>query len=130
MFTASGPSILLLFDERFAMVVDGEYWSRHNNRLKRNIYQAAFDQPLIEALGTCGHIRERHNVIVMGATGSGKTYIGCALGMAVMHNLAAVIAQKMIPAITARDAGSDHRNVGSQVQDTWLPKAEHSFYII
>ena len=35
----------LSFDERFAMVVDAEYWSRHNNRLKRNIHQAAFDQP-------------------------------------------------------------------------------------
>ena len=89
----------LSFDERFAMVVDVEYWSRHNNRLKRNIYQTAFDQPhatltdinytagrlpdrvLIEALGTCEYIREWHNVIIMGATGSGKTYIGCALGM-------------------------------------------------
>lgn len=89
----------LSFDERFAMVVDTEYWSRHNNRLKKNIRQAAFDQPhaaltdinytagrlldrgLIDALGTCAYIRERHNVIIMGATGSGKTYIGCALGM-------------------------------------------------
>lgn len=89
----------LSFDERFAMVVDVEYWCRHNNRLKRNIHQAAFDQPhaaltdinytagrlldraLIDTLGTCEYIRERHNVIIMGATGSGKTYIGCALGM-------------------------------------------------
>ena len=89
----------LSFEERLAMIVDAEYWSRHNNRLKRNIHQAAFDQPhaaltdinytagrlldrpLIEALGTCEYIRERHNVIIMGATGSGKTYIGCALGM-------------------------------------------------
>jgi len=78
----------LSFDERLAMVVDVEYWSRHNNRLKRNIHQAAFDQPhaaltdinytagrlldraLIDALGTCEYIRERHNVIIMGATGS------------------------------------------------------------
>lgn len=91
----------LSFDERFAMVVDAEYWSRHNNRLKKHIHQAAFDQPhavltdinynagrlldraLIDALGTCAYIRERHNVIIMGTTGSGKTYIGCALGMEV-----------------------------------------------
>ena len=39
------------------------------------------DRGLIDALGTCAYIRERHNVIIMGATGSGKTYIGCALGM-------------------------------------------------
>lgn len=89
----------LSFDERFAMVVDVEYWSRHNNRLKRNIHLVAFDQPhavltdanytagrflvrsFIETLETSEYIRERHNVIIMGATGSGKTYIGCALGM-------------------------------------------------
>ena len=35
----------LCFEERLAMIVDAEYWSRHNNRLKRNIHQAAFDQP-------------------------------------------------------------------------------------
>lgn len=94
---AEDPTVAnLSFDERFAMIVDVEYWSRHNNRLKRNIHQAAFDQPhaaltdinytacrlldriLIDALGTCEYIRERHNVIIMGATGSGKTYIGSA----------------------------------------------------
>lgn len=94
------PSVAALsFDERLAMLVDAEYWSRHNNRLKRNIHTAAFDQPhaaltdinytagrlldrpLIESLGTCEYIREHHNVVVMGATGSGKTYISCALGM-------------------------------------------------
>lgn len=30
----------LSFDERFGMLVDAEYWSRHNNRLKRNIHNA------------------------------------------------------------------------------------------
>lgn len=97
---AEEPSIAnLSADERFAMVVDVEYWSRNNNGLKRNIYVAAFEQPhaaltdinynagrlldsaLIESLGICAYIRERHNVIIMGAAGSGKTYIGCALGM-------------------------------------------------
>lgn len=40
------PAVAVLsFDERLAMLVDAEYWSRHNNRLKRNIHTAAFDQP-------------------------------------------------------------------------------------
>lgn len=89
----------LSFEERFGMLVDVEYWSRHNNRLKRNIHRATLEQPqaaladinytsgrlldkeLIQALGTGRYIREQHNVIILGATGSGKTYIGCALGM-------------------------------------------------
>lgn len=89
----------LSFEDRFGMLVDAEYWSRHNNRLKRNIHKAnleqaqasladinyssgrLLDKELIQTLGTGQYIRERHNVIILGATGSGKTYIGCALGM-------------------------------------------------
>ena len=89
----------LSFEERFGMLVDAEYWSRHNNRLKRNIHNACLEQPqasladinytsgrildkeLIKALGTGQYIREQHNIIILGATGSGKTYLGCAFGM-------------------------------------------------
>lgn len=89
----------LSFEDRFGMLVDAEYWSRYNNRLKRNIHRATLEQPqasladinytsgrlldrdLIQSLGTGGYIREKHNVIILGATGSGKTYISCALGM-------------------------------------------------
>ena len=87
------------FEDRFGMLVDIEFSSRKNNRLKRLIHNAGFDQPeasimdinytsgrlldkeLIQTLGTGQYIREQHNVIILGATGSGKTYIGCALGM-------------------------------------------------
>lgn len=33
-------------------------------------------------LGSCNYIHEHHNVILLGGTGSGKTYLACALGMA------------------------------------------------
>jgi DNA replication protein DnaC len=33
-------------------------------------------------LATCAYIADRRNVIILGATGSGKTYISSALGMA------------------------------------------------
>lgn len=97
--TADPNMANLSFEERFGMLVDAEYWSRHNNRLKRNIHNASLEQPqasladinytsgrlldkeLIQALGTGQYIREQHNVIILGATGSGKTYLGCALGM-------------------------------------------------
>ena len=35
----------LSFEDRFGMLVDAEYWSRHNNRLKRNIHKATLEQP-------------------------------------------------------------------------------------
>lgn len=40
--------------------------------------------------GTCNYIQEHHNIILLGATGSGKTYLACALGMAAARRFFAV----------------------------------------
>ena len=90
----------LSFEDRFGLLVDQEWTSRKNNHLKKLIKKAKFaeydanvedieyhadrnlDQTQIARLSTCNFITERHNVLLLGATGSGKTYIACALGMA------------------------------------------------
>ena len=90
----------LTFEERFGFLVDAEYNSRKNTRLKKLIKNAGFsdvtaavenieyladrklDRELILKLATCTYIQEKHNVILLGPTGCGKTYIACALGMA------------------------------------------------
>ena len=41
---------------------------------------------MIVRLSTCSYIEERHNIIVVGATGNGKTYVSNALGMAANRN--------------------------------------------
>ena len=87
------------FEDRFGMLVDIEYSSRKNNRLKRLIKNAGFDQPeasildinytsgrklnklLINRLATCEYISEYRNLFITGATGCGKTYMACAFGM-------------------------------------------------
>ena len=87
------------FEDRFGMLVDIEYGSRKSNRMKRLIKDAAFDQPgasvmdinyqsgrklnreLIQRLASCEYISEYRNIFITGATGSGKTYLACALGM-------------------------------------------------
>ena len=87
------------FEERFGMLVDVEYTSRKNNRLKRIIRNAELEQPdaciagidyrsgrklnkeLINRLATCEYIAEYRNIFITGATGSGKTYMACAFGM-------------------------------------------------
>lgn len=87
------------FDDRIGMLVDIEYCSRKNNRLKRLIKNAEFDQSdasimdinytsgrklnksLIQRLATCEYIIEHRNLFITGATGSGKSYMACALGM-------------------------------------------------
>ena len=37
-------------------------------------------------LASCAYIQEAHNVILLGASGAGKTYLACALGMAASRN--------------------------------------------
>ena len=89
----------LSFEDRFGLIVDMEYNSRKSNSLNRLIKNAGLDQPeayiadinytsgrklnrsLIERLATCEYITEYRNVFITGATGSGKTYLACALGM-------------------------------------------------
>lgn len=89
----------LSFEERFGLLVDAEYTARKNNRLKRLIQSAGYSQPdasledieyhtdrkldksLILRLGSCDYIGRKHNVIILGATGSGKTYLASALGL-------------------------------------------------
>ena len=87
------------FEDRLGMLVDIEYSNRKNNRLKRLIHNAGFDQPeanimdinytsgrklnknLISRLATCEYISEHRNLFITGATGCGKTYMACAFGM-------------------------------------------------
>lgn len=86
----------LSFEERFAMLVDAEHLFRENKRMKRLLKNAklklsasmedidfraprGLDKSVIRSLGTCGWIRKRQNVIVVGPTGTGKTYLSCAL---------------------------------------------------
>lgn len=88
------------FKERIGLMVDAEWISRQNNRQDRHVKNAGFsipgacledieyhpdrelDKTLITRLSTCNFVDEHHNVIIMGATGGGKTYLANALGMA------------------------------------------------
>lgn len=105
----SDPTMASLsFEDRFGLLVDQEWTNRKNNHLKRLIKNAKFSDPSaciedieyhvdrnldraqIARLATCNYITEHHNVILMGATGSGKTYLACALGMAAARNFMTV----------------------------------------
>ncbi len=90
----------LSFEERFGIVVDVEWARRKSNKLLRLIKKADFrypqasiedieyhpdrklDKHLILRLSGCAYIQEKRNLIIMGASGNGKSYIACAFGMA------------------------------------------------
>jgi DNA replication protein DnaC len=94
----------LSFMERVGLIVDREYISRKNNHLKRLIKHADFDQPQasiadinyaparklnrnqILELTTCRYIPDAYNIIILGAAGSGKSYLACALGIEACKN--------------------------------------------
>jgi len=94
----------LTFEERLGMIVDAEWTSRKNNRLTRLIRNAGYEIPgasiedieyhadrkldkaQITRLSTCTYIQEYHNIIILGATGNGKTYIANAFGMTANRN--------------------------------------------
>ena len=94
----------LPFEERFGLTVDAEWSARKSNRLTRLIKNAGYDFPgaciedieyhpdrkldkaLITRLSACNYIEDRHNIIIMGATGNGKTYISNAFGLAANRN--------------------------------------------
>jgi DNA replication protein DnaC len=87
------------FEDRLGMLVDIEYTSRKNNRLKRLIKGANLEQPnasimdidytsgrrlnreLIQRLASSEYICEYRNLFITGATGSGKSFLACAFGM-------------------------------------------------
>jgi len=86
----------LAFDERFGLLVEAEWLARENKRLARALQEAklklsqacieAIDYParreldkaVIRQLATGRWIEEHHNVILVGATGVGKSFLACA----------------------------------------------------
>ncbi|KRE46320.1 ATP-binding protein [Paenibacillus sp. Soil522] len=94
----------LSFEERFGMLVDLEWSRRKNNRLATLIRKADFqqlnasienieyhadrklDRAQILRLATGAYIHDKLNIIIMGASGAGKTYLACAFGIAACRN--------------------------------------------
>ena len=101
----SDPAIASLsFADRLGLLVDAEWSARRTRKLTRLIRGAQLhfpgacvedieyhadrklDKALISKLSTCTYIQDKHNIIVLGASGAGKTYIGCAFGIAACRN--------------------------------------------
>lgn len=87
----------LSFEERLGLLVDREMTERENHKLALRLKRAKFkisasvedidygqhrnlDRSLIISLAAGQWLREHNNVLIVGPTGAGKTYLACALG--------------------------------------------------
>lgn len=92
----------LTFEERLALLVDQECIRRRNNRIRRASHTAAFplqatledldlsperglDRRQVLELGQCAWIGNHLNILVLGPTGGGKSFLACSLGTAAIR---------------------------------------------
>lgn len=86
----------LPFEDRLALLVEAELLERETRQLATRIKGAklrqnaaledldmkasrGIDRALLASLATCQWIKRRHNLLITGATGAGKTWLSCAL---------------------------------------------------
>src|ERR1700683_3067386 len=99
----------LRFEERFGMLVDQQWLWKENRALSRRLQSARLkergviedidyqhprnlDRKLLRSLAGSEWVRQNQNILLIGPTGIGKSWLGCALahkacrdGFSVMH---------------------------------------------
>jgi DNA replication protein DnaC len=110
----------LAFEERLALLLDRESLYRENRRMTRLEQLAQFkqraaledlnyrdrtglDRSQIAALAACDWIRANQNVLIHGATGSGKSFLACALGHQACRNGLSVLYVRAPRAVRGND---------------------------
>lgn len=86
----------LTFEERLSLLVDREQSERENRRLQTRLRQAklkqqaamehidyhaprGLDKSLLLSLTDCQWVKAHRNILIVGPTGTGKTFLACAL---------------------------------------------------
>ncbi|MDF2790852.1 MAG: family ATPase [Neobacillus sp.] len=138
----------LSFEERFSLLVDREWDQRKNNRLERLIKNSGFrynqaciedveyhpdrklDKAQILRLASGQYLQDKHNLIIQGASGNGKSYLSCAFGMAACRQFYTVkyvrLPDLLDELAVARGEGTfqkamkQYRKVNLLILDEWL----------
>jgi DNA replication protein DnaC len=87
----------LSFDERLGLLVDAEWMYRENKKMKRALSEAKLrlaqacvedidysarreiDKAVVRQLASCRWVEEHQAILITGMTGTGKSYLACAL---------------------------------------------------
>lgn len=95
----SAASNQLSFEDRLGIIIDREWTERDSRRVARRIREAkifarvsleavecdaarGLDKSFIKLMTTCNWVSAHHNVLITGATGTGKSFLGAALAEA------------------------------------------------
>ena len=138
------------FDDRFQLLVDHEYDRRRSNKLERLIRQATLNEPtaavedieyhsdrklnkqLILELASGNYIQRHHNIILMGASGNGKTWIANAFGVQAcrqFYNVKYIRLPELLDELTVAKYEADgsfrkliqkYRKIDVLILDEWL----------
>lgn len=99
----TAPGSGMSFEEQIGLLVDREWIERRNRQLARRLKEAklgmpacledvrcepgrGIDKATVRSLATCQWIARKQNVIAVGATGVGKSFLGAALAQAACRN--------------------------------------------
>ncbi|MDP3522296.1 MAG: IS21-like element helper ATPase IstB [Hydrogenophaga sp.] len=126
----------LSFDDRFGLLLESEVSSRNSRKLNRLVKTAGFpevaafedydtrtsrglDQSMISTLSSCNWITRKQNLMILGPTGVGKTWLAsafghqaCRLGMTVSFHVTSDLFDR----------------IGQAVLDASLPKLKATLY--
>lgn len=92
----TAPGNDLSFEEKLGIIVDREWTDRDNRRLARRLRDARLstrasldnvlcepgrgvDKAMMRQFATCNWVKAKHNVVIVGKTGVGKSYVASAL---------------------------------------------------
>ena len=90
------PKQALSFEEKHSLLVDREWQERENRKLQKRLKDAkltkkasvenliadparGLERDTIRELSSCRWIEHKHNLVIVGATGTGKSYLAAAL---------------------------------------------------
>lgn len=130
----------LSFDERFGLLVDRQWTYREDRSLQTRLRDAKFKltacledvsypvarglkRAQVDTLASSQWIAYHQNVIVTGPTGTGKTFLGCALGQKGCrdgYRVRYFVAAKLFRALAAAHADGSYLRLSTALQKTHL----------
>lgn len=126
----------IAFDDRFGLLLEAEVATRNSRKLNRLVKMASFpeaaamedqdtrasrglDQAMVAALASCNWIARKQNLMILGPTGVGKTWLASAFG----HQ-----ACRLGMSVVFYRASDLFASIGEAVLDASLPKLKAALY--